>query len=249
MRSLPKIIKEGDVILTNHCVMVGGAANGKKPYAAPEIKTYFREEEMINQARMEAHRITERAEAAAVKILQKASVKAQEELERAYQTGLDNGLNDGRKKAKEELRFSIGEVVRLVSSIEEGKKTIFARYEKDLKNLTVDIAEEIINEKLQQDNRLFLNIYQKAVCQYNEQDWIKLTVSGFEEEFVTSNAELLLSMTKDATDLKIAVLKEAPRGTCIVETPESVTDSGVSTQLKIVREAFQNADIPQDEIG
>ena len=73
---------------------------------------------------------------------------------------------------------------------------------------------------------------------YNGQERLKVIVSEYEAEFMTSNADTLLKMTRGAKDIEIQVLENAPRGTCIVETPLSIVDASVETQFNRLKDSM-----------
>lgn|GEM_PF-3371790 len=246
---MSKIFKDSDVVLDKqqHFLILDVVLESEDCNEAlkllPYDKTQKKNTEALSQARAKAQKIIENANEFAKKIIQNATQKAQKEYEHAQKIGFENGFLEGKQKAENEMKAAMEELITLNAAMEEERKTIICKYEEELKELALDIAKKVINTELEKNDSLFISLYNNAVKQHSEQKWLKVTVSQFEAEFATSNAELLLSMVKGAQDIKFSILANAPRGTCIVETPLSITDTSVQTQLHKLEESFLNADL------
>ncbi len=247
MRSLPKIFKDIDVVLENNYLMpkdeTQERAVSETPKTVPYDKSLKKNAEILWQARLKAQKIIENANGSAKKIIQNANQKAQSELERAQKAGYEKGFALGKENAEAQVKEVVDELLQLIGSIDEAKSDILCQYENQLKDLALHIAKKIIDTELKKNDSLFLSLYKNAIKQHNEQKWLKLTVSQYEAEFATSNPDLLLSLAKGAQDIKITVAKNAPQGTCIVETPLSITDASVETQIIKLENAFHNAEV------
>lgn len=240
---LSRVLKDNNVVMDNHCLTLDKVKISEDKLGLKIVtndKALQKDNEILLQARIKAHKMIENAEEKINRMMLDATKKIKEELDQARKTGREQGFAAGKTEAKEEIRLAADELMQLISSIEAEKKAVFSGYENGLKDLSLAIAHKIIDAELKKNEELFLSIYAKAVKEYNEEDWVKITISEFEADFVTTNAELLLSMTKGAKDIKIEVLQNAPRGTCIIETPLSVIDASVSIQLRKLEESFAN---------
>jgi len=244
---LPRIFKDSDVILDKHFLVLDVVLENEEYNDVTKIINYEinqkKNTEIIWQARAKAQKIIENANEFAKKIMENATQKAQKEFERSQKIGYENGYLAGKEEAKNEMKTALNDFLMLNSALEKERETILCKYEDELKELALDIAKKVIDTELEKDDSLFISLYNNAVKQHSEQKWLKVTVSEYEAEFATSNAELLLSMVKGAEDIKFSILANAPRGTCIVETPLSITDTSVQTQLHKLQESFINADL------
>jgi len=247
MRSLPKIFKDSDVVLENHCLILDSETKDETSLenynTIPYDMNLKKNTEALWQARLKAQKIIENANGQAKKIIQNAGQKVQTEMERAQKVGYEKGFALGKEKAEENMQSGVDELLDIIKSMEEAKQSILQRCENELKDLALNIAKRIIDTELEKHDSLFLSLYKSAIKQHNEPKWLKVTVSQCEAEFATSNADLLLSMSKGAQDIKFTILENAVRGTCIVETPLSITDASVETQLHKLEEAFGNAEV------
>lgn len=255
MRLLTKILKWYDVTISNSQDTFLLAGNNdqfalqldekyNKAYLdKPIVKNFEGErEKIVKKAQNDAKNIIEKANKEAQKILEQAKITAEEELQNAKNCGYEAGLKLGREKISQENQDVMSEIVSLLRTIKEQKDEILKTHEMKIKDLAINIARKIIRTELDTRSSTFLNIYKNAVQDLRHQEWIKVTVSGYEVEFATSNSKMLLSMVKGAKHIEIETLEEAPRGTCIIETTQGIIDASIETQLKTLQEAFVEAE-------
>jgi flagellar assembly protein FliH len=230
---------------------LGSSLNIKEVYEPEEIKNPAASkdkiskscEKMIWQARMDANKIVVRAEEFAKRMLDQASKKANNELIHARENGYLEGLETGKAQAMEQIDFQLAELSALIKSIEQQKAALLEKHEQNLKAFALELAKKIINTELQANDQAFLALYKSAIQELNTQDWVKVTVSGCEASFATSYSELLQNLTQEAKSIKVTVIENAPPGTCIVETPQSIADASVQTQMSRLQEAFSRVDL------
>lgn len=200
-------------------------------------------QKMLAEARFDARRIIKNANDFAANIVAKAEGKIKAEREKARADGYAQGLAQGKKEAQTECTKALGELSALVKSLETEKNAILAEQEHKLKELSFSIAEKIIASEMEVNNELFISLFKNAVKDVGGSQWIKVMVSEYEVDFATAYADLLLSMVKDAKEIKIIALDNAPRGTLLVETRHSIIDAGVDTQMRRLRRAFDSAEM------
>lgn len=190
-----------------------------------------------------ANKIIEDAkkEAQNIRLLTIADMK--NELEIAQNNGYLKGLQLGKEEALAENQKVLSELKSLLNTLDIQKNIILTRYEDQIKDLAISIAKKIINIELEADDSAFINIYKSSVKDFNNVEWLKISVSEYEIEFATTNADLLMSMVKGAKYIDIIKLDGAPRGTCIVETSQGIVNSSIEIQLNRIVEAFSNIEI------
>lgn len=245
MRSLSKVFKDSDIVIENYYLMLDSIINNENMQAPlrtlPPEPSLGKREEVLWQAKLKAHQLIKNGMECANNIILDAKQKAREELETARKNGYEEGYLTGQQKGEQMVQAGLQELQALLCSIEKAKAEYFAQYEEQLKELALGIAKKVIDSELKNDSSRFLSIYQNAVKQSGKPEWVKLVVAEQEAEFATASASLLMSLTEDTKDLQVIVSGEASPGTCVVETPSSVIDASVDTQLSQLREVlFQN---------
>jgi Flagellar biosynthesis/type III secretory pathway protein len=197
--------------------------------------------ETNDAAETKAKNVIENAKIEAEKIKQRALEEARVSVADAKEAG----YNEGFKKACLEVecgnKKALNEMISVMDRLEREKDKLFAKNRKEIIELSLKIAEKVINQKLTADEKSYLKIYEKAVKDLTAQKWVKISVSKQEAEFVTKNSDYLLAMIDGAERLEIEVLDDMPSGTCIVETSDKIVDASVHTQLDRLRTAIQTA--------
>lgn len=197
--------------------------------------------EIISEAKLAARAIIESAEAEAEEIRRRVKEEAATLLAEARMNGYKEGLEQGRVKAQLEAKQLLDEIKALMERLDGDKESLLAQTKTDTIDLAFTIAEKVLEQRLVADRKMFLKLYEKAVKDINAENWVKISVSKQEIEFVTRHSEYLLSMVKGAERLEIEVLEDAPPGTCIVETSEKIVDTGIHTQIGMLRDAVFTA--------
>lgn len=246
MRSLSKVFKDSDIVVENYHLLLDSIIKNEKAQVSlrtlPADNSLGKKEEVLWQAKLKAYKLIENGMECANSIILKANQKAQDELEQARKNGFQEGYAVGLKKGEERIAAGITEMQLLINSLEEKKAEMLKKYEEELKDLAISIAKKVIDSELDNDNSRFLAIYKNAIKQHSKQAWVKITVSEYEADFAIANKSELMALAKGAKDIKIIVDSNACRGTCIVETPSSVVDASVDTQLNRLKEMLSESE-------
>lgn len=241
MRLLSSVLKCVDIIVENYGYSFERVQKTARDEPLEILSNAVAEKEkIVNAAQADARKIIENANNLARIIVENASGKAKKEVDRARKTGHEEGFNKGREEADKIIFSKLQQFESLMGEIEKEKSSILDEFEDSLKDLALLAAKKIINTELETDDEAFITLFESAVSEFNEQEWIKVVVSDCEADFVTSNAKRLMSMVRGAKDIKISSIEGAPRGTCVVETSLSIVDTGVATQLDRLKIAFDN---------
>lgn len=204
-------------------------------------------EKMIWRARLDANKIVSEAETFTKNMVERAAEKMELERAEVKKAGFLEGYQCGHSQAMEEVRTQLEELSLLMQQIEKEKEEILLKHEAGLKEFGLTVAEKIIDTELQAGDSAFLALYRQAVQDLQAKDWVKVTVSDAEAKFATTHRQMLQRMVRGAQTIKVDVLPGAPRGTCVVETSQSIVDAGVETQLSCLREVLDNVDLQEKD--
>lgn len=189
-----------------------------------------------------SHNIIRNAQNQASRIRENALYNAKKELEKAHEEGFKDGYTKGKKQAEKENDAVLIELLKLLKSLDEQKTAIVDKNNSEAKNLALTVARKVIDEKMASDDCMFLNLYNKAVQEFSGQKSAKLKISNHELQFVSSNLDYLLTLSKGLEHIDIVVLDDALRGTCIVETNNEVINASVATQFQIIEQSYSVED-------
>lgn len=254
---LSSIIKAEYVILDNKSNKQVNQI--KKPDPQPKVISTPREDlyEMYNQREV----ILTEAREEAVKILSSARRNAQVEIadlkkkgfedgynagkeigkNKGYQEGYENGKLDVLNKLTEQNNKVLNELALMLEKVEEQKEEIIIRYEEKLTNLAVEIAEKIIKQKIDSKNNVVAGIIKNVIKDYRNVEWIKVYISNKDDVIsIQADKELINELNLISKDVKFEVTDKLDQGSAIVETPDSILDASINTQLNNLKEMVLN---------
>lgn len=206
-----------------------------------EIKS--REEEAMEEALKKSEQILDVARAEGEKIRQEA-------YDKGFQQGFQEGKNDGYWQAynEHEIKFKedrdsiLEEVEESIASVNREKQIILDTYLEDLKNISVAVAEKVIQISLKTSGDIIKRMIVAATEKLKKTEWAKIYISKYDVDLMTEgDAQLLNSLSYLSDNIKIIMMEKEESGTCIVELPKEIIDISVNTQLENIKEILNNA--------
>lgn len=241
MRSLLSVIKQNQISESDEVVLIPDAKIPESPIqevsenqSEQQVSTQEMQEQIIRNAKQEAQRVSEellkQAHSQRDAILKQAGEDAAQIRENAYQEGLEKG----RLEKQEAIQQAIDNTNRTIQQIKLENIQFMHLYEEELKNLAVDIASRILAKQIKSDDQELGELVKQAVNSVKDADWITVEIS---ERMPGLLSYLQSELKKNQTDVEIAA-KDLPEDACILKTSDGNIDASVSTQLRNVREYF-----------
>ncbi len=213
-------------------------------------ETYTQRETIIKDATNEALKIVNTAKRNAQ--LEVAEIKKRS-FEEAYSAGYEIGKNKGydegyklglkdiREELTKENEIRINEISSMLESIENKKQLILSKYESELLQVSLNIAEKIMRQKIEFKDNSLARIVEGVIKDYKNVEWVKIYVSNKDEvKMIEADKILIDELEKISHDIKIEVKRDLAQGSCIVETPDSIVDASIDTQLSNLKEILLN---------
>lgn len=221
---------------------------------ASSVKSWLEEtpmnvpQEIIDEARQEADEIMRKVAMDASEIMNAAKQRAAETREEAraqgYQAGYDEGKEVAIKKVEEEYRFHLKEKYAALLEglygaslqIEKKKKEMQEQYLKQMSDMTIAIAEKVINISLKSSAEVVERMILSALETSSAYQWARVRISAEDAKRMQEagvNLEFVLHHV--AERVKVVVIENAPPGTCYVEFPDQIIDASAQTQLQNIR--------------
>lgn len=193
-------------------------------------ESYRELQNQMVQAKKEAElEIDEWWQANQKKASEEAVVLAEEAKEQGFQEGYENGY----RQIQQELEGKIAETTQLVQLAYEENKKIVQQAEPFLLNLSVKIAEKVIQQELKQHSEQVLSTVQAGLQQVLERGEIVIQVSPDDYPLILSHIEELERYTDSESELRVVPdHAQAGTGGCIIHTPNGSYDVTVDSQLK-----------------
>ncbi|EMT40332.1 flagellar assembly protein FliH [Thermoanaerobacter thermohydrosulfuricus] len=197
---------------------------------------------IIERARQVQQEILRKTKEDVEKILIEAEKKAkkieEEYKEKGYQAGYTAGYQEGYKKGEEEAKAIIEEAKTIKEEIIKEKQRMYKEAENDIVNVILHAVEKIVGKYVEEDKDIILNLIKKGMENYNAFDKVTVRVSEEDYEHCIKNKDKILKDIEFLDDVNILKDLSLKKGDCVIETNSGVINSGVSTQLKALKNLF-----------
>lgn len=156
--------------------------------------------------------------------------------ERGYNLGNEKGYNEGYNKGLRKCKDTLKELMTMLEQIPEVKEEMFKQYENDLFNAIFTISNKIIIDSLKQkDKNVIQKMLRQAAKSFRNSEYIKVSLSKLDvEEMGNADLDSLREIFRDGQHVEFEIVKDAPKGTLILDNGSEITDAGIATQLMMI---------------
>lgn len=201
-----------------------------------EAMTLEDDKQLPEEIREKAQEYVESANLKAAQIISGANAQAEEIKELARQEGLAQGVADGAAQLKAQLRARIEELGGALDQIEAYRTGLFDALNRQVLELSLGIAEKIINFTLDKDDRAYRELVKNAVENLKKSDDFTLSVSRADYERFFKESTQWLSEQTGCGLFQVEGDPHMKKGDCVIETDNEILDAGVSMQLKKIHQ-------------
>ena len=225
--------------------------------AAPQAAE-SRAEEQLEFARVQAEAIVRAAQEEAEKLLADARTQAQVQADRAredaqrqgYQDGYAAGSADAERdlKAGREAQAAqmTAQLTAFMESASREREQLLEETQTDMRDLAVAVAEKVIRISLKSSSGIIAKMIQDATEKMKRREWVHIYVSGCDAKGLAQITPRLTRALAAVSDhIRIIPMTEEEAGACIIETPDTIIDASVSTQMTNIRTMLEG--LPADD--
>ncbi len=194
--------------------------------------------EVIIEAKRRADGILAAAQQNAAEITADAESKREGVFIKAKAEGFEQGRKDGVDACLAEGRGILNEAKEYSERIMSEKAALFDRYEKDIFDTVMDIANKVtLGSMSVKDGTAARKLIKKAAKEFRSSQTVRITLdkNGASEE-IAGDADYLKELCGGAEHVEVELLPDAEPGTVIVDNGSEITDAGIQTQLRMIRE-------------
>lgn len=173
-----------------------------------------------------------------IEVEKKAKKIEEEYKEKGYQAGYTAGYQEGYKKGEEEAKAIIEEAKTIKEEIIKEKQRMYKEAENDIVYVILQAVEKIVGKYVEEDKDIILNLIKKGMENYNAFDKVTVRVSEEDYELCIKNKDKILKDIEFLDDVNILKDLSLKKGDCVIETNSGVINSGVSTQLRALKNLF-----------
>lgn len=196
---------------------------------------------MVDNARVAAANIIAEAKRQAEEVLTKSSDESDNIKEEAYNEGFRQGFDNGLKKAADECRILIEDILAEKEQIINEREKLYSVFEQDIVNLALEISKKVIYEKLAEDDEAFLMLVQSTITKVRGVDFVKIWVNPFDHIRLVEVRNQLISGIKGMKDIEFLIGESVKRWGLIIDTESGVLDGGVETRIAQIEKALISA--------
>ena len=195
-----------------------------------------REKEIDKESiKKEIEEITGRAQAQAQRtadlIISHTLESARVELGAALQQGYSDGFDAGRAEALGVIGPALDKIKLIADSITQAQDAMLEEFRDEMFNIIAEISRKILRREIDEKDEYLIALFEDAVKDIKTEEFVTVTVSESQTEFVTRNINIFKSQVANIEDFKIIPDKNAARGTMIVETAKTVADASFAVQM------------------
>ncbi len=195
----------------------------------------------------QADNIIEDAKKISENIIQDAIIRAQKIEKDAYDTGYSDGHAEGykygydeaAKNVNEKLSTELKKIDQVRQDLYQEKAYIFKQCEREMIELSMEIAKKIIDIELEDDGK-YIKLIENTIRNIKGRSTIQLRVSTEDFDRTLKYKDYLVSSIDGLEDIEIIDDKYLLKGSCIVDGGIGVIDGSIQTQLKQIEKAFKS---------
>lgn len=215
--------------------------------------------EEILQARLEAQRILDEANAEIAKLKQEAlqeienwKIEEQKQMneeseklfqitkQNAYQEGYKDGFDQGILEGKQQYEHEIAHAQSLILQAEADWKKRIVQSEPYVIDLVIEIAKKVIQRELLLDQNSIVGIVQEALKQSSELKEITVLLHPKDYDVVRSRIDELKRYISNQANLILVPDHSITSGGCMIRTSLGTLDARVDTQLEEIKKALMD---------
>ncbi len=162
-------------------------------------------------------------------------------IEEAQQEGYKKGFEKGGETDSiQQYRNLIDHANQIIMQAQIDADNILSQSDEKILQISMTVAEKIMNQTLTENSHSFLNIVHKVIEMVKEQPVIKVYVHDKDYSLLLDSKDELVAITNQQAELIIFTDPELQKGQVIIETPYGRIDASITTQLNEIRNRLFN---------
>lgn len=179
----------------------------------------------------------------------KGSLSTAQLNEQAYKRGFAEGKIKGMIEAEntwhemveKKLEPLLNGLQEALLQLENIHKDTYRQIEKELVELSLAIAKQVICREVAVDREIVLHVARKALAKVEDPGRIKIKISSSDLQFVNENQSQLTNLVDNMENVTLEAAECVQSGGCIIETDMGEIDARIEKQLQAVEESFRAA--------
>lgn len=244
-------------------ILKGDDAGEVKPFVLAEVSSAQEEPEQEKEQAVEpapapepdpSDEVLARARIEASEIIAKANEEARKIREQARNEGFAEGRSKGRREgvdevlalSREQQQQMNDDVQKVLDLVRNNREELLRKYETELKDLAVTIAEKVIHISLASSGEIIERMITNEAQEHRKTEWVRIYIDRKDYDLmVRADRDVVEELQNLSDHIRFVVADNQPQGYLIMETPEEIIDMSVETQLANIRAGLKG--MPVDE--
>ncbi len=175
-------------------------------------------------------RIMSDAQTTADHVIETAQLQAQE----IFETARNEGYQDGRNQAKQEMAMFQQHMRQTVHGRLEETDTLYQtnldNLQAELLELGLQIAEKILGLELSRNDSAFIGLVGDAMSRFKQGEKVNIQIS--KNDYWRSLVSSVYASTGMAEEINLMIDDNLPDGSCIIESSAGIVDASVTKQFE-----------------
>lgn len=152
--------------------------------------------------------------------------------EQAKREGFEQGIEVAKKELKK-LGYAMSELLN-------ARDTVMTQSQSEIAFIAIKVAEKIIKTQVECDDKIVLGIISDVLKEVGKNEtFIVIKTNPQDVEIVKNSIPELFPYGGKQVRIDVEAQDDIERGSCMVETGSGVIDARFSTQLSIIKRAFE----------
>jgi flagellar assembly protein FliH len=167
-------------------------------------------------------------------IISRAHEEANAIKEKAAKEGFDYGLNQLKGELKK-INTAIAEFIK-------AKESAYEKLTPEISFLALKVAEKIIKKHVEEDPEIVLKIVSEVLKKIGrDENFIIIRTNPADTKLVRDNLPKIFRYADTNAKITVSDDDDVEWGSCIVETTNGLIDARFSTQIEILKKAFETS--------
>jgi flagellar biosynthesis/type III secretory pathway protein FliH len=189
---------------------------------------------LLDNASRDAEALIRDAQERAASLIADAQTRVVQIEKDAHDTGMEQGLSDGRASAQAEMEEMLETMRGLIEMARIERHKIIEQAEPEIVRLSTAIAERILHKHVSVDPATVLDMTRNAITRIVNRENVTVRVNPADIETMRENRDRLM-LFNDIEHMRVIEDQRVDRGGVVIETEAGTIDAKVSTQLREVR--------------
>ncbi len=177
------------------------------------------------------------------KAQQQFASQLDQERQKAYQQGFQDGLKQSEQKYFDQFNKSFMILKKIVDRFHAEMTNIYETEEHEMLSLILTIARKVTDMEIEMNPEIVLTMLKKGLNQINDNRSIKIQVNRQDWELVKANMETIRMQVDLPDDVEIVPTPKVEQGGCVIETENGSVDATIETQFQEIRRKLLKDDM------